>query len=40
MEENNNREGKGEIIWRRKILLFWRINRGQKEKEEIFGGET
>ena len=29
-----------EIIWRKKILLFWRINRGEKEKEEMFGGGT
>ena len=29
-----------EIIWRRKISLFWRINRAEKEKEEIFGGGT
>ena len=26
------------LIWRRKITLFWRINTGEKEKEEIFGG--
>ena len=41
VEENKNREGNGgKLFGEGKQFLFWRINRAEKEKEEIFGGGT